>query len=127
MTTGLGPSPAAKDNPQHTISIAPSDEVWVARLGDEEIARSDSALLLSESGYAPVVYFPPGDVRTELLVPSDSSTRCPFKGTAAYWATSVGSRATDVAWYYPKVFDEVTKIEGYIAFYTEHVTIEPVS
>ena len=31
-------------------------------------------------------YLPIEDVRQELLVPSDTVSRCPYKGTARYWS-----------------------------------------
>ena len=123
MTGGLGPSAAARRNPGHTIAISHAAETWVATLGDLEIARSDQALLLSEAGYSPVVYFPPEDVRTESLLPSNTSTHCPFKGDASYWAAEVDGTPTDVGWYYPATFDEVSAIAGYVAFYKGRVFV----
>ena len=92
-------------------------------LGDCEVARSDRALLLSEAGYSPVVYFPPDDVRTEALSSSDTQTHCPFKGDASYWAAEIDGELTDVGWYYPQTFDEVSEIAGYIAFYKDRVVV----
>jgi len=31
-------------------------------------------------------------MRTDLLQPSDTTTRCPYKGTAHYWSLRVGHR-----------------------------------
>ena len=123
MKDGLGPSAAARQNPRHTIVITHAEETWVATLGELEVARSDRTLLLSEAGYSPVVYFPPDDVRTEILVPSDSSTHCPFKGDASYWAAEIDGKLTDVGWYYPRTFDEVSAIAGYVAFYKGRVFV----
>ncbi|MDJ0710769.1 MAG: DUF427 domain-containing protein [Woeseiaceae bacterium] len=127
MTAGLGPSLAARRNPDHSISIVPAEETWVARLGSLELARSDRALLLAEAGYPAVVYFPPGDVHTAELIPSDTHTHCPFKGDASYWAANVGDEVADVAWYYPRTFDEVIAIAGYVAFYVNKVTVTRAS
>ncbi len=123
MTTSLGASTAARKHPDHTIVIAATGDSRLALLGDVELARSDGALLLSEAGYPPVVYFPPGDVRTEALVPSETRSHCPFKGDASYWAVEIDGELVDVAWYYPRTFDEVDAIAGFIAFYADRVVV----
>lgn len=127
VTDSLGASPAAMRSPDHTIVITPAGKSCAATLDGIELARSDRALLLSEAGYPPVVYFPPGDVRTDALRPSDTSTHCPFKGDASYWASDIDGSLHDVAWYYPRTFDEVSSIAGYIAFYTNRVVVSEAS
>lgn len=124
MTGGLGASAAARENPRHSIVITPAETTFFAMLGDVEIARSKRALLLYEAGYSPVVYFPSDDVRTEALSPSDTKTHCPFKGDALYWAAAIDGELTDVGWYYPQTFDEVSAIAGYIAFYKGRVVVK---
>ena len=112
MTGTLGSSAAALRNPEHTISIVPSNKTWVATLGEFELARSDRAVVLAEAGYSPVVYFPHGDVRVEELLASKTRTHCPFKGNAVYWAAQMDDTICDVAWCYPRTFDEVSAIAG---------------
>ena len=123
MKGGLGPSEAAKNSEHHSIVISSTGDTWVAMLGLVEIARSKRALLLAEAGYSPVVYFPRDDVRTEILSPSDTKTHCPFKGDASYWAAELNGEMTDVGWYYPRTFDEVSEITGHIAFYKGRVVV----
>ncbi len=123
MKGGLGPSEAAKNSEHHSIVISSTGDTWVAMLGGVEIARSKRALLLAEAGYSPVVYFPPEDVRTESLGPSKTQTHCPFKGDACYWAANVDGEMIDVGWYYPRTFDEVSEIAGYVAFYKGRVVV----
>ncbi len=123
MKGGLGPSKAARKDEHHTIVISSTGDTWVAIVGDVEIARSKRALLLAEAGYSPVVYFPPDDVRTDALSSSDTQTHCPFKGDASYWAAEINGEMTDIGWYYPRTFDEVSEIAGYIAFYKGRVVV----
>lgn len=54
------------------------------------IAESERAMLLLETGHLPVYYFPVEDVRKDVLVPSDQTTWCPFKGRARYWHVRSG-------------------------------------
>ena len=42
-------------------------------------------MLLHESGHQPIYYFPPEDVRADVLEPSDRHTHCPKKGDASYY------------------------------------------
>jgi len=64
------------------------------------------------------VYFPVEAVRRENLLPSDTHTVCPWKGTASYYDVVVnGETNSDAAWYYPEVKPEAKEIEGYVAFW----------
>ena len=65
-------------------------------------------------------YIPKLDVRMDLLVPTSSSTMCPYKGTASYW--SLGSH-TDIVWSYPAPFRESAPIAGLMAFYDTRVDV----
>jgi len=124
MSATLGPSPGAIRHPQHWVSIHASGENWRVKLGNRVLAASKNTLLLEESGYEPVLYFPLQDVNNEAMLESDSQTTCPFKGVAEYFAATVDGVKQDIAWSYPAVYDEVEKIAGYVAFYADHIDIE---
>lgn len=124
----IGPSPGAQNHPNHLIEIQKSDQRWIVSHRGQVLADTVCARLLQESNYPSVVYFPPGDVQTNLLTPSDTKTFCPFKGEARYYSIEVeqqgsGRGSGDIAWFYPRVYDEVADIAGYIAFYATRVTI----
>ena len=88
-------------------------------LGDEVVADSSRTMLLHEMGHQPVHYFPPEDVRADLLEPSDRHTRCPWKGKASYYTIRAGDRVEEAAaWYYPEPTDSAPpELRGMIAFY----------
>ncbi|OCB85011.1 DUF427-domain-containing protein [Sanghuangporus baumii] len=91
-----------------------------------KVALNDT--VLAESSDTVVVegnhYFPPDSVNLDLMKPSDTSTICPWKGTASYYNTDVGGQTVrDVAWYYPSVKEKAKNIEGYVAFYKNKVQI----
>ena len=72
-------------------------------------------------------YFPPSDVRTEHLRPSDSHTTCHWKGVAGYYDVVVGDKVNrDAAWYYPEPSRAASRIKGRIAFW-HGVKVEPVA
>ena len=92
---------------------------WVrVQLGGETIADSRNTLLLQESGHQPIYYFPPEDVRSDVLEPSDRHTRCPKKGEASYHTIRVGDRVEEAAaWYYPDPIEGAEPLRDLIAFY----------
>ena len=55
------------------------------------------------------------------LEPTDTVTRCPYKGVASYY--SVGPQK-DLVWHYDEPLDEVAKIGGLLCFFNERVHIE---
>ena len=123
MSKTLGPSPGALKYPDHTVEIAADKASWTATVNGTRVAESSNALLVDETGYERVVYFPSRDVNTELFDASESRTTCPFKGEAHYLASNVDGKSQDVGWFYPSVYNEVEAIAGYVAFYTDRVTV----
>ncbi len=123
MGNTLGPSPGATKHPNHRIDISENDGRWTVTVNGARVADSDATLVLNETNYKQVIYFPRQDVRTEQLIESASHTTCPFKGDAHYFAADIEGETQDVAWFYPAVYDEVAAIEGYVAFYTDRVEL----
>ena len=53
-----------------------------------------------------------------VLVPSDHTSVCPWKGTASYYSLEVdGERNPDAAWYYPAPKEAAAEITGRVAFW----------
>lgn len=70
------------------------------------------------------VYFPPDAVKTEYFEDSDTTSVCPWKGTAHYYNLVVdGQRNADAAWYYPSTKEAARNITGHVAFW-RGVTVE---
>ena len=89
-----------------------------------EVAATDHPTLLFETGLPVRYYVPKVDVRLDLLVPSDSTTACPYKGVARYWSVDTGRRRVeDVAWSYPTPLPESQKVAGLVCFYNERVDL----
>ncbi len=85
----------------HKITTTPSGQHVEVMLGGVKLAESDQAVLLDETGLPTRYYFPPQDVRTELLRPTSTQTTCPFKGEASYWSVTVGADVhDDLVWSY---------------------------
>jgi len=89
-------------------------------LNGEILAESDSTVVVEGNHY-----FPPDSVTKSLFSDSDTSTVCPWKGTASYYNATVGGKEVkDVAWYYPTTKEKANNIKGYVAFYKNKVDIQ---
>ncbi|GAC1328464.1 MAG: DUF427 domain-containing protein [Chloroflexota bacterium] len=103
---------------QHRVDVELSPRRVRVIFNGETIADSTHAVLLRESNLLPVYYFPPADVRQDVLTPTDLHTRCPYKGEASYWTISVGDRVADNGmWGYVDPLPGREDIAGYRAFY----------
>src|SRR5262249_8695587 len=81
-------------------------------------------ILLFETGLPTRYYIPKLDARMDLLEPSESVTRCPYKGVARYWSARVGDKLVkDIVWSYPAPIPECPKIENLLSFYNERVLV----
>jgi uncharacterized protein (DUF427 family) len=88
----------------------------------ETVVDSRHAKLLHETGHLPIYYFPLADVHEDLLEPTDHSTRCPFKGQAAYWSIRAGGRvAENAAWGYDEPLADMAALAGHRALYWNRV------
>jgi uncharacterized protein (DUF427 family) len=63
-------------------------------------------------------YFPAGAVAHALLVDSDHTSVCHWKGTATYYSIKLGNELNkDAAWCYADPKPEASQIKGRIAFW----------
>jgi uncharacterized protein (DUF427 family) len=91
----------------------------------EVIAESTRAIALFETGLPPRFYLPAEDVRMDLLEPSETKTRCAYKGVASYWHVRVGDTLhEDLAWTYPEPERDAQAIGDLICFFNERVDLE---
>jgi uncharacterized protein (DUF427 family) len=64
----------------HRIDVLDSSRHVKVIMNGKVLAETDRPKLLFETGLPTRYYTPPEDVREELLVPSETKTRCPYKG-----------------------------------------------
>lgn len=111
-------------DPSTRVQILPTSRHVVVVVDRVVVAESRRPTFLYETGLPRRTYIPKLDVRMELLEPSDTTSRCPYKGTATYWTiTTDDARHADLAWTYPTPLHESANIAGLIAFYDEHVDL----
>jgi uncharacterized protein (DUF427 family) len=111
--------------PDHPIAIEPVPGRLTVKAGDAVIVSTQHALVMRESSYPPVYYFPREDADMDLLEPTGHSTHCPYKGDASYFSiTALGEDGTNTVWSYETPFSAMAEIVGHLAFYPDRVTIE---
>jgi uncharacterized protein (DUF427 family) len=94
-------------------------------LDGEVLADSRRAKVLFETALPPRYYLPAEDVRTELLVPSPTRTRCAYKGSAAYWHVRLGDRLhEDLVWSYPCPQHDAEPVRDLYCLFAERVDLE---
>jgi len=77
------------------------------------IAESDDTVVVEGNHY-----FPLACVDAALLVPSSTTTVCPWKGTANYYTLRVdGQENRDAVWYYAEPKSAAENIRGRVAFW----------
>ena len=114
--------------PDHPIVIEPFSGTASVSVGNVEIARSGSALALSEASYPVVYYLPRGDVAMDLVQRSGKVTHCPYKGDAAHFTIHAdGKTVEDVSWSYEQPYGAVAAIGEFLAFYPENFLLAIVS
>ncbi len=112
-------------DPYHRIDAVPTTRQIRVSVDGEVVADSDRATALFEAGLPTRWYLPRADVREDLLLPSDTQTRCAYKGLASYYSVRVGDEAReDLVWYYPEPTREAEPIKDLLCFYNEKVDVE---
>ncbi len=114
--------PIKQPGPDHPITIESNPSRVVVSVAGQTIADTHSALSLREAGYAPVQYIPLADVDQSLLLASEHTSYCPFKGDASYFSVPAGGdRSDNAVWVYREPYAAVAEIRDHLAFYPDRV------
>ncbi len=77
------------------------------------IARSDDTVIVEGNHY-----FPIESVDSDVLVKSEHTSVCPWKGTSSYYDVVVGGETNPAAaWYYPEPKEAAAEIADRVAFW----------
>ncbi len=116
-------------DPYKRVDILASSRRVRVELDGVTVAESSQPRVLFETGLPARYYLPLADLRMDLLRPSDRSSQCPYKGTAAYWSVDTTATAQagrlhrDVVWIYRAPLPESQKIAGLACFFNERVDL----
>lgn len=109
-------------DPHHRIDARASLRKVRVHFGGETIAETRRGLFLFETGMPARYYIPPQDVRIDLLVPTGTSSVCPYKGTASYWQIEAGGRVSrDAVWSYANPLPDAPQIGRFFCFSPDKV------
>ena len=112
-------------NPYHRVDCLRSHRHLRVDAAGVTLVDTDDTLAVYETALEPRLYVDRRHVRTDLLVPSETTTYCPYKGTTTYWHALVGSQLLeDVAWSYDDPLPESTALRGLLSFEVGRVTVE---
>lgn len=82
---------------------------WNGRI----VAQSNDTVIVENNHY-----FPREAVDPALLIPSDTTSFCPWKGTANYYSLTVdGAENRDAVWYYADPKPAAAEIRDRLAFW----------
>ncbi len=89
------------------------------------LGESSSPVMVFETGLPTRYYLNRTELDFSHLVPTDTVTACPYKGTTSgYWSAHIGdAEHPDVAWSYTFPTRQLLPIAGLVAFYNEQVDI----
>ncbi len=122
-------SPGHREHPEHKVIEKHIGRRMKVEVGGEVVAESSDVIEVDEDGNPPRFYFPRGDVRMEKLTRTETTSKCPFKGTAHYFGVHAGGRdLDDVVWTYEEPFEEHAGLKDRVAFWSEKspaITVAP--
>lgn len=108
-------------NPYHRIECLRTTRHLRVAIGDTVLVDAPATIALYETALEPKLYVDKAVVRTDLLVPSATTTLCPSKGTASWWSAIVGDTThPDVAWSYEDPVPESVAVAGLLSFEAAH-------
>ncbi len=77
------------------------------------LAQSDDTVVVEGNHY-----FPADSLNREYFQPGDTTSVCPWKGTASYYSLVVeGQMNKDAAWFYPEPKTAAANIKNRVAFW----------
>jgi len=86
------------------------------------IVDTRKALVLREAKYPPILYVPRSDADMALLLRSELTSYCPYKGDCCYFDIPIGGdKSKNAVWTYEAPYPAVAEIKEHLAFYPDRV------
>jgi len=107
-------------DPYKRVDAMPSKRHVRVVIDGQTVADSRRPTLVFETNHPVRYYISQEDVRMDILAPSATTSRCPYKGPASYWSVKIGDEAfADLVWGYMEPIPECPKIKGLLCFFHE--------
>jgi uncharacterized protein (DUF427 family) len=111
-------------DPYKRVDVLQSSRHIEVVIDDIEVADTKRPWLLFETGLPTRYYMPKHDARLDLLEPSDTVSRCPYKGEAHHYSVRIGDKLhKDVVWFYQYPAPDSAKVQGLLGFLNEKLDI----
>ena len=78
-------------DPYKRVDALPSARHVRVVIDGQTVAETRRPHLVFETNHPVRYYMPQEDVRMDLLIPSATQSRCPYKGPASYWSVKLGN------------------------------------
>jgi uncharacterized protein (DUF427 family) len=116
----MSKSPGHQQHPEHRVDERQLDQRMTVSINGEVIADSTNVIRVDEDRSPARFYFPRSDVKMDKLQASNTTTMCPYKGTARYFSINAGGKQLkDSVWSYETPYDEHADLAGRVAFYDD--------
>ena len=111
-------------DPYHRVDVLDTSRHVRVSVSGEVVADTTRAKVIFETGLPPRWYIPHEDVDSDVLVESEHTTGCAYKGFASYKSARVGGELEDdVAWFYPEPRGDAMRVRDYVCFFNERVDL----
>ena len=118
----MGNSPGHSKWPEHKVDEQRLEKRIQVAVNGELLADSNDVIRLEEDRHPVRYYFPRWDVKMDRMTRTETTSECPFKGTAHYFTLTVnGKDLEDVVWTYESPYDEHAALKDRVAFYSERI------
>jgi uncharacterized protein (DUF427 family) len=119
----MSKSPGHQKWPDHKVRESRVGQRVTVEIKGQTIADSANVIRVDEDHSPPRYYFPRSAVKMNLLERTETTTQCPFKGTANYFrlhtAGTGGVHLDDAVWTYEEPYEEHLELKDRLAFYDD--------
>jgi uncharacterized protein (DUF427 family) len=112
-------------NPYHRVDCLRSQRRLRVEVSGLVLVDTDDTLVVYETALDPRLYVHPRRVRMDVLRRSNTTTYCPYKGTASYWTARIGDEVVDdIAWSYEDPLPESAPLGQFLSFDDSRVALQ---
>jgi uncharacterized protein (DUF427 family) len=113
----MSKSPGHQKWPDHKVQEQHIGQRVQVKVHGDVVADSTDVIEVDEDHHPARYYFLRADVKMDRLERSETTTKCPFKGTAHYFHLNLGNQKfEDAVWTYEDPYEEHRALKDRVAF-----------